>query len=228
MQSRALNCVGMSTAAAEDFLNAIATDVSVVEFTRAAAEHPEWMPSRAPSPTAAPMPSAQLDALLAMSGLSEVEQEEARREARDPALGARIAVHDTGVAAHLLGSTLTTQQAASLLGRDPSNIRRGVQAGRYYAVRVAGTLRLPEWQFVEEVTYDHTPGEDAVPDSEFVALPNLADVVPAIPRDLHPEVVAGFMATEQAELDGRSPTEWLRGGGDPGPLCDLLAGLGHQ
>lgn len=218
----------MSNGAAEDFLSAIATDVSVEQFTRAAAEHPEWMPSRAPSPAAAPLPDDQLDALMALSGLGQAEQEQARQEARDPELGARIAVHDARVAARLVQATYTTQQAAELLGRDPSNIRRGVQGGRYYAVRVAGTLRLPTWQFVEEVTYDYTPGEDAVPDVEVAALPNLEAIVAAIPRGLHPEAVSGFMSTGQAELDGRSPIEWLGGGGDPVPVRDLLAGLGHQ
>ena len=218
----------MSTAETEEFLNAIATDVSVAAFVRAAAEHPEWMPTRAPNPTAAPAPDDQLDAVLALSGLREAEQEQARQEARDPELGARIAVHDAGVAARLVQSTYTTQQAAELLERDPSNIRRGVQGGRYYAVRVAGALRLPEWQFVEEVTYDYSPGEDAVPESEVVALPNLEAVVAAIPRELHPEVVSGFMSTGQAELGGRSPIDWLRGGGDPSPVCDLLGGLAHQ
>ncbi|WP_114907917.1 hypothetical protein [Ornithinimicrobium murale] len=218
----------MGNAAVEMFLRAIATDVTVAEFTRAAAEHPEWMPQRAPSPTAAPVPSDQLDAVLAASGLSADQLEETRREARDPGLGARIALHDAGIAADLLRSSRTAQQVAELLDRDSSNIRRGVQAGRYYAVRVAGALRLPDWQFVERTTYDYTPGEDAVPDIEIVPLPNLSAVVAAIPEGLHPQVIAGFMDTPQPELDDRSPIEWLTGGGDPEPVSDLVAGLVHQ
>jgi len=218
----------MSNAAAENFLNSIATDVSVAEFARAVTEHPEWMPTRVPSPAAAPIPAGQLDPILEMSGLSVEEQGEVRREARDPALGVRIAVHDAGVAASLMGSTLSTQRAAELLDRDPSNIRRGVQEGRYYAVRVAGKLRLPAWQFIEQMTYEDIPGEDAVPDGEFVPLPNLSALVPDLPPGLHPHTVEGFMRTPQPELDDTSPIEWLTGGGEPGPVSGLIAGLSRQ
>lgn len=218
----------MSQTEAEEFLRAIATDVSVAEFTRALAEHPEWLPGRAPSPAAAPLPDDQLEELLQLSGLPAEEQPAARAQARDAALGARLAVHDTRVAASLVDSSLTTQQAADLLDRDPSNIRRGVQDHRYYAVRIAGVLRLPEWQFVEETTYDYIPGEDAVPDTRYVPLENLPAIVASIPEGAHPLVVAGFMATPQPELDDRTPIEWLRGGGEPDSVSGLLAGLSHR
>lgn len=217
----------MTSSAAEAFLNAIATDVSVADYTRAVTQHPEWMPTRAPSPAVAPAPAGQLDPILVMSGLSADEQRQARREAQDRGLGVRIAAHDTQIAQRLVDSTLTTQGVAELLGRDPSNIRRGVQEGRYYAVRVAGRLRLPEWQFVEQVTYDHTPGEDAVLDTKYVPLPNLAALVSSIPPGLHPQVIEGFMRAPQPELDG-PPLEWLAGGGEAGPVTDLISGLGHQ
>lgn len=204
----------MSNSTLEDFLNSIATDVSVAEFTRAVTEHPEWMPRRAPHPGAAPLPTAQLDAVLEMSGLTPDEHESARREARDPALGPRIAAHDAQVAAHLVDFTYSTQQVAVLLDLDQSNIRRGVQDGRYLAVRVAGRLRLPTWQFVEE--------------SPTVPLPNLRELVSSIPSGLHPHTIAGFMETAQPELDDMTPVEWLSGGGDARPVCDLISGLAHQ
>ena len=218
----------MSGTARENFLNAIATDVSVAQFTQAIAEHPEWMPTRAPDPAAAPVPTAQLDPVLQMSGLSAEQRDEVWREARHPALGVRIAAHDAQVAANLVDSTLSTQQAADLLGRDPSNIRRGIQERRYYAVRVAGRLRLPAWQFIGQPRYDHSPGEDAVPETEYLPVPNLSTVVPAIPPSLHPQTIAGFMQTPQPELDDTSPIDWLTGGGDPVLVSSLLDGFIHQ
>lgn len=218
----------MSDSVLEDFLNSIATDVSVAEFTRAVTEHPEWMPSRAPSPVAAPVPAAQLDAVLEMSGLTPAEQASARREARDPDLGTRIAAHDMQVTAHLVDFTYSTQQVAVLLDLDQSNIRRGVQDGRYLAVRVAGKLRLPRWQFIEETSMGHVPADDAVLDTSTVPLPNLRALVGAIPSHLHPQAIAGFMETAQPELDDMTPVEWLSGGGDARPVSDLIRGLAHQ
>ncbi|QDP97708.1 hypothetical protein FOE78_18935 [Microlunatus elymi] len=215
----------MVSTAPEDFLNSIATDISVAEFTRAMAEHPEWMPTRAPHPAVAPAPPEHLDQILGLSGLSAADRKQVTGEARDPALGSRIAAHDAGVARDLVNSTLSTRQAAELLARDTSNITRGVQENRYYAVRVAGRLRLPEWQFIEHTTYDYIPGEDAVPEVEHVPLPNLSRLVSHIPPGVHPQVIAGFMQTSQPELDDTSPIEWLVGGGDPDPVCDLVAGL---
>lgn len=216
----------MSDSVLEDFLNSIATDVSVAEFTRAVTEHPEWMPDRAPHPAAAPVPTAQLDAILEVSGLTPDEQASARREARDPELGTRIAVHDAQVAARLVDFTYSTQQAAALLELDPSNIRRGVQDGRYLAVRVAGKLRLPAWQFIDATTVH--PDDEAAAGTSTLPLPNLRALVSAVPRDLHPLTIAGFMQAPQPELDDRSPVEWLTGGGDARPVSDLLTGLGHQ
>lgn len=212
----------------ESFLASIATDVSVAEFVRASVEHPEWMPTRAPLPAAAPMPTEDLDAILAGSGLSPEDQGIARREAQDPSLGVRIALHDAHISADLVTSMLTTKEAATLLGRDPSNIRRGVHEGRYYAVRVAGALRLPQWQFIEQTTYDDAPGEDVVPDVQGVPLPNLASLVSRIPTGLHPRTIEGFMHTDQPELDDHSPIEWLTGGGDPVEVGTLVAGLAYQ
>lgn len=218
----------MSDSALENFLDSIATDVSVAEFTRAVAEHPEWMPSRAPHPAVAPVPTGQLDAVLEMSGLTPPEQANAAREARDPDLGTRIAVHDVQVAAHLVDFTYSTQQVAVLLDLDQSNIRRGVQDGRYLAVRVAGKLRLPVWQFIDATTSHPASSDDAAASTSTAPLPNLRALVSAIPSELHPQTIASFMETAQPELDDMTPVEWLTGGGDARPVSDLISGLAHQ
>lgn len=218
----------MSQSAAEDFLNAIATDVNVAAFTRAALEHPEWMPARAPRPVVAPMPQGHLQAIMGVSGLPADEQTDAVREASGPALGARIALHDTQLATQLIQTTLSTQQAATLLNRDPSNIRRGVQDRRYYAVRVAGTLRLPDWQFVEVNDFSYQADDDVTADTHVEPLPNLAAVVAAIPPGLHPEAVAGFMNTTSPDLDDLTPIKWLVSGGDPALIHDLLSSLTYS
>lgn len=218
----------MSDSVLENFLNSIATDVSVAEFTRAVAEHPEWMPGRAPHPAAAPAPAEQLDAILEVSGLTADEQASARREARDPDLGTRIAAHDAQVAARLVDFTYSTQQAAVVLELDPSNIRRGVQDGRYLAVRVAGRLRLPAWQFIDATTTHRAGSHDAAAGASTVPLPNLRALVSAIPGDVHPQAIAGFMQTPQPELDDMTPIEWVTGGGDARPVSDLLTGLSRE
>lgn len=213
---------------AQDFLNVIASNVTVVEFVEGWAAHPEWMPPRAQNPQAAPMTDADLDGVLAISGLPGEVQEQVRAEARDDALGARAAVHDALVVEGLMRSTWSTKEAAEKLDRDPTSITRGIKSSRYYGIKVSGALRLPTWQFMEETHDDDEPGEDAVPATRYVPLPNLQEVVTAISPSLHPSVVEGFMRTPQGDLKGQTPRDWLASGGRAADVAELVAGLRYS
>lgn len=112
----------------------------------------------------------------------------------------------------LLVTTRTVEQVASDLGVDPSRIRHRVADKTLYVLRVGRRLLLPTWQF------DGT-----------APLPFLGAVLTALPPDLHPLEVAGFMTNPQGDLEVRnravSPKRWLAGGGDPAPVIELAESL---
>lgn len=102
-------------------------------------------------------------------------------------------------------STISTKQAAALLGTADSNIRRSIAAGRIYSIgRHADGHRLPAWQFVGQR-----------------ALPHLSDVLDALPEDLHPLEVQSFFTTPQESLNGMAPAQWLASGGPAAPVEEL-------
>ena len=112
--------------------------------------------------------------------------------------------------AELVAGSLGIAEAALLLGVDRSRISQRLSAGSLWSFRVGRGRRLPRWQFT----------------ADGRSLPGLEVVVAAIPAELSPESVAGFIATPQPELEGRTPVAHLAGGGDPGPVAELVAGLG--
>ena len=103
-------------------------------------------------------------------------------------------------------------EAAELLGIDVSRVLRDIERGRLHAFWVDEVARLPAWQFTD--------------DAERRVLPGLTTVVHALPVDMCPASVLGVMTTAQEDLvDGGAPVtpvEWLRGGGDPQAVVDLL------
>jgi hypothetical protein len=101
-------------------------------------------------------------------------------------LGDLLGMHDVQA---LLG--VTTRQAVHDL------VKRGRLLG--LLTRDGRTL-YPRFQF----------GADGRPDP---ALGNLLAVFHAV--DVNPWTIASWFATEQSELDGRSPAEWLAAGDDP-------------
>lgn len=126
-------------------------------------------------------------------------------------------VQADAVARHAVASAhaLTTGQVARLLSVDPSRVRHRILQRRLYAVPArTRERRLPTWQFVG--------GE---------VLPGLPEVLTAVPVDLHPLEVAGFMLTSQPELevDGNpvSPRDWLLHGGNVSAVAALAATLGQ-
>ncbi len=112
----------------------------------------------------------------------------------------------------LIETSLTGEQAAELLGIDPSTIRGRVSRGELYAIRVGRKNRLPRWQFTAHGT-----------------LPHLGAVLAALPGDAHPLEVEAFFDLPSPDLrvgeQDTSPRGWLAGGGEPAPVLELAAGL---
>lgn len=119
-------------------------------------------------------------------------------------------------AADLLTSNaaaLTTQQAASRLGRSVSRIRGAIADGSLYAVKVGRSLLLPAWQFTDE------PGP----------LPHLRRIIAAIPDGVSAVTVQRVITepSDELYLDGApvSPRHWLLAGQDPTPVTEMLEQL---
>ena len=108
--------------------------------------------------------------------------------------------------------SLSVEQAAKLLLVDGSRVRHRVRDRALYAFKIGTSLRLPTWQF---------DGHDVIP--------GLRAVLAALPADLHPLEVAGFMTTPDPDLaiadEARSPRDWLAGGGEVGPVVELATQL---
>lgn len=94
-------------------------------------------------------------------------------------------------------TSLTIEEAAQHLGLSARQIVDRVR-DRSLAARTFGAeQRLPLWQFMSNGV-----------------LPQLRQVLRALPADAHPLTVEGFMTTANDELGGMSAAEWLASGGD--------------
>ena len=105
--------------------------------------------------------------------------------------------------AALVATSLSVPEAAVRLGVDGSRVRHRIAAGELWALHGPARRRLlPALQFV--------------PSGGLV--PGLPEVLRALPGDLHPLEVSGFLTGRRQDLRLRgrdqSPVEWLvRGGG---------------
>lgn len=113
----------------------------------------------------------------------------------------------------LLRRSYTVADLAAKWGVDGSRIRHRVRNGLLYGLRVGRSLRLPEWQF----------------DGQLRPIPGLPHVLEALPADLHPREVEGFMTTPQDALrlhgEKTTPRDWLLAGGSPATVAALAADL---
>lgn len=118
------------------------------------------------------------------------------------AAGTEIAGHT----AHLAVSAFAAEEVAIGLGVSASRVRQKRLAGELWAIPDGQTWVFPVLQF--------ETGDDGGP-TRLVR--GLDRVFKALPADLHPVAVAGFLRTPQPDLHhGRAmtPLEWLRDGGD--------------
>lgn len=118
------------------------------------------------------------------------------------AAGTEIAGHR----AHLAVTAFSADEVATGLGVSASRVRQKRLAGELWAIPDGQTWVFPVLQF--------ETGDNGGPTRQVRGLDR---VLKALPVDLHPMAVAGFLRTPQPDLfQGRpmTPVEWLRGGGD--------------
>ncbi|MGB0436520.1 MAG: hypothetical protein ACPHCN_03965 [Mycobacterium sp.] len=118
------------------------------------------------------------------------------------AAGAEIA----GNTAHLAVTAFTAEEVANGLGIGASRVRQKRLAGELWAIPDGQTWIFPILQF--------ETGDNGVPARQ---VRGLDQVLKALPGNLHPIAVAGFLRTPQPDLfhdRPMTPIEWLRGGGD--------------
>lgn len=162
--------------------------------------------SRVTDPAAAPLSAAEAALLREHAGSAAGEVLDT-----DPAVLVQAARRaEVARMADLVAGSLGIAEAALRLGVDRSRVSQRLSAGSLWSFRLGRGRRLPRWQFT----------------ADGRSLPGLDVVVAAIPVELSPESVAGFMLAPHPELEGRSAVAHLAGGGDPGPVAELVAGLG--
>lgn len=120
------------------------------------------------------------------------------------AASAEIAGH----AGRLAATALTTDEVKTALGLSDVQIRQKRLARELWAIPDGQTWIFPISQF------ELNPGTGL----PFRQVRGLADVLTALPDDLNPVAVDGFLQTQQADLErdghAQTPLNWLRDGGD--------------
>lgn len=120
-----------------------------------------------------------------------------------------------GATAHLAVTALSAEEVARGLGVSASRVRQKRLAGELWAIPDGRNWLFPVLQF--------ETGDDGAPVRQIRGLDR---VLAALPADLHPVAVAGFLRTPQPTLVvGRPMTvlEWLRAGGDVEPAVAAAA-----
>ncbi|MFP2925885.1 hypothetical protein ACLESO_11835 [Pyxidicoccus sp. 3LG] len=155
-----------------------------------------------------------------MEALTQAEEEVLREGGMDPELPS---TGDDPIArsqedyARLLGTALSAEEAAELLGVNESRVRQRLTAKppTLYGVRVRRAWRLPRFQFTDD---DVVPGFD--------------EVLAVLPGDLHPLELEGWFMAPNPDLPFRrdterllSPREWLCLGYPPGEVVSLAEDL---
>lgn len=126
--------------------------------------------------------------------------------------GSEIAGH----VAHLAVTAFSADEVATGLGISSSRVRQKRLAGELWAIPDGQTWLFPVLQF-----------ETGVNGGPTRQVRGLDQVFKALPADLHPVAVAGFLRTPQLDLfhdRPMSPVEWLRDGGDITQVVAAAAG----
>ncbi len=114
--------------------------------------------------------------------------------------------------AALLGTSLTTAEAAARLQVEPSRIRQRLAQRTLYGIRSPQGWRLPAFQFQEDGP-----------------LPGVGEVLTRLSSHLHPLAVHNFFTLPSADLHASdldrslSPREWLQAGYPPQAVAELAA-----
>jgi hypothetical protein len=114
----------------------------------------------------------------------------------------------------LQNTSLTAGETAQKLGVDPSRVRQLLAARKIYGLQVRGAWKVPIFQFVDDRL-----------------LPGLEEIVPALPKALHPIGVYHWFMTPNPDLAPEefdrelSPREWLLTGHSPSIVAELATDL---
>lgn len=123
-----------------------------------------------------------------------------------------LAEHQERTRLEALAAALNTDEVATRLGVDVREIERRRAAECLAAFASDGEHRYPTWQFTD--------------DPQRPILPGLPRLVSAIPDEMHPASVLGFMTTPQNSLrmggQKLTPPEWLLSGQDAQDVIDIL------
>ena len=135
----------------------------------------------------------------------------------DPGAYPAAAGEAAGQAAHLAVTAFTAEEVAAGLGITASRVRQKRLAGELWAIPDGKTWVFPVMQF--ETSAEGGPSRQ---------VRGLARVFQALPDDLHPVTVAGFLRTPQPDLfhdRSMTPLEWLRDGGDVDQAVAAAVGI---
>ena len=190
-----------------------AQDVFARHFPGLSPEEVDAELSRTPVAGATPISAAAMRYLAEHGG-------EAARAALDKYDQAAVqrdrAVTAARTLEEMLASSLTLEEAAASLGLSRSRISHRLRDQTLYAFTIQGRRYLPRWQFSE--------GPGGVVSS---TIPGLAQIVPAIPRDMHPLALEAFMTEPLEDLGDKSPVDYLCSYGAVETVADWLVSLGH-
>jgi hypothetical protein len=133
-----------------------------------------------------------------------------------PPLADRASTATAVEAYQISQDALTVPAVAARLGVTASRIRQRLTARSLFGVSTpGGGWRLPRFQFTDD-------GE----------LPGLAQLLPALPADVHPVALDSFLTRPQPDLvitdEAVSPRDWLTSGGDPAAVARIAAGAYRQ
>jgi hypothetical protein len=130
-----------------------------------------------------------------------------------PPLAQRASLGTTMQQLALVTDALSVKEAAAALRVSAGRVRQRLSARSLFGVQTSAGWRLPRFQFTAD-------GE---------LLRGLDRVLPVLPPDVHPVVVASFLQRPHQDLriadEATSPAAWLEGGGDIDAVVDLAAGL---
>jgi hypothetical protein len=122
-----------------------------------------------------------------------------------------------GHTAHLAATAFTAEEVATGLGVSASRVRQKRLAGELWAISDGQTWVFPVLQF--ETGANGRPARQ---------IRGLDQVLKALPADLHPVAMAGFLRTPQPDLfhgQAMTPVEWLRDGGDVAQAVAAVDGV---
>lgn len=215
----------------EDVLGASGT--SLTEEDVALTLQEALTPERSATARARPLSRDEIDTLREVSGLNGDGQRRLQELLDDPGEAQRLAdIDEARWAVRLLATSIPLEAAASQLQVHRTTVTRRVKDCHLYVAPGPTGPRLPTWQFSPRATADEATRRwrteaahgvvDLSPLPGLTVLPWVEEIVPHIPKDMHPLTVESIMTTPAEATDGIPPVDWLDSGGSPDVVIVLL------